>query len=97
MVAMALLCGCDYCPDGVAGIGRDATFKFFGLYEEHEILDRMRAWRSTPDSQFEVRRHDRVLCTTCGHHGAEHYTDGCKICGTSVKCSNAEWETERML
>lgn len=97
MVAMALLCGCDYCPDGVTGIGRDAVFKFFGLYGEHEVLDRMREWRSKPDSKFEVRRHDRVMCKTCGHYGSEHNTDGCKTCGTSVKCLNSKLEPEQLL
>lgn len=40
MIVMALLCGCDYCPEGVGGVGRDAVQKLFAIYEEHEILDR---------------------------------------------------------
>lgn len=39
MIAMALLCGCDYCPEGVGGVGRDAVTKLFALYSDEEILD----------------------------------------------------------
>ena len=40
MVTLALLCGCDYCPDGVEGIGRDSALKLFDLYADNEILDK---------------------------------------------------------
>lgn len=40
MIIMALLCGCDYCPEGVGGVGRDAVLKFFALYSEVEIMER---------------------------------------------------------
>ena len=37
---MGLLCGCDYCPDGVEGVGKDGVLKLFSLYSNQEILDR---------------------------------------------------------
>lgn len=40
IIVMALLCGCDYCPEGVGGVGRDAVQKLFTMYSETEILDR---------------------------------------------------------
>lgn len=40
IVVMALLCGCDYCPEGVGGVGRDAVQKLFTIYSDKEILDR---------------------------------------------------------
>lgn len=40
IIVMALLCGCDYCPEGVGGVGRDAVQKLFTIYSETEILDR---------------------------------------------------------
>lgn len=40
IVVMALLCGCDYCPEGVGGVGRDAVQKLFTMYTEREILER---------------------------------------------------------
>lgn len=38
IIVMALLCGCDYCPDGIGGIGRDGVLKLFNKYKETEIL-----------------------------------------------------------
>lgn len=40
IVVMALLCGCDYCPEGVGGVGKDAVQKLFSIYTENEILDK---------------------------------------------------------
>lgn len=40
IIVMALLCGCDYCPEGVGGVGRDAVQKLFTIYSEMEILER---------------------------------------------------------
>lgn len=40
VIVMALLCGCDYCPDGIGGIGKDGVLKLFNKYKESDILDR---------------------------------------------------------
>lgn len=40
VIVMALLCGCDYCPDGVGGIGKDSVLKLFKIYKESEILEK---------------------------------------------------------
>lgn len=40
IIVMALLCGCDYCPEGVGGVGRDAVSKLFSMYSETDILER---------------------------------------------------------
>lgn len=40
IIVMALLCGCDYCPEGVGGVGRDAVHKLFTIYSDAEILER---------------------------------------------------------
>ena len=39
MIALALLCGCDY-DDGVNGIGKEAALKLFKCFENEEILER---------------------------------------------------------
>lgn len=39
-VALALLCGCDYLPDGVEGVGREAVLKLFSIYSDEEVLER---------------------------------------------------------
>lgn len=41
IVVMALLCGCDYCPDGIGGVGRDAVQKLFAIYSETDIMERL--------------------------------------------------------
>lgn len=40
MIVLALLCGCDYCPDGVSGVGKDAAMKLLNRYSDEEILKR---------------------------------------------------------
>lgn len=39
MIALALLCGCDY-DEGVNGVGKEATLKFFKTVKEEDILQR---------------------------------------------------------
>ena len=39
MIALALLCGCDY-DDGVMGIGKEAALKLFKIYGDDEIIER---------------------------------------------------------
>lgn len=40
IIVMALLCGCDYCPEGVDGVGRDSVLKLLKKYKDDEILSR---------------------------------------------------------
>lgn len=39
MIALALLCGCDY-DDGVSGVGKEAALKFFKTVKEEDVLQR---------------------------------------------------------
>jgi len=39
MIALALLCGCDY-NEGVNGIGKEASLKFFKIVEDRDVLQR---------------------------------------------------------
>ncbi|XP_017875579.1 flap endonuclease GEN isoform X3 [Ceratina calcarata] len=39
MIALALLCGCDY-DEGLNGIGKEAAMKFFKLVEDKNVLER---------------------------------------------------------
>jgi len=39
MIALALLCGCDY-DEGVNGIGKEASLKFFKIVEDRDVLQR---------------------------------------------------------
>lgn len=39
MIALALLCGCDY-DEGINGVGKEAAMKLFKIVKEEDILER---------------------------------------------------------
>ncbi|CAD7003617.1 unnamed protein product [Ceratitis capitata] len=99
-IVMALLCGCDYCPDGIGGIGRDGVLKLFNKYKEVEIIERIRSWRHE-DSKYtalEMRVDDKMICGNCGHMGRtqSHTKSGCGVCRTSSGCDESLWKEERL-
>ncbi len=40
LVALALLLGCDFCPKGVPGVGKEMALKLFELHKGEDILKR---------------------------------------------------------
>lgn len=44
LIALSLLCGCDY-GKGVPGVGKESALKFFQSVPDDQILDRIRSWR----------------------------------------------------
>ncbi|KAK9892522.1 hypothetical protein WA026_020507 [Henosepilachna vigintioctopunctata] len=100
IIALALLCGCDY-SDGVQGIGKDISMKFFEKYSDGDILNRMRQWRANASvfDEFERKLADKNICTSCGHHGKiqAHNKTGCKFCGTSTGCDFSKYKEERLV
>ncbi|KAL7732584.1 hypothetical protein ACLKA6_019211 [Drosophila palustris] len=102
VIVMALLCGCDYCPDGIGGIGKDGVLKLFNKYNDAEILDRLRNWRSELEmgtySALELRVDDKTICSNCGHIGRtqSHTKSGCSVCGTHKGCNESLWKEQRL-
>ncbi|XP_075161836.1 XPG-like endonuclease [Haematobia irritans] len=100
VIAMALLCGCDYCPEGVDGIGRDSVLKLFNMYNNSEILDKIRSWRYEDDkyTALEMRVDDKTICSNCGHLGRtqNHTKNGCGVCRTNRGCDESLWKEERL-
>ncbi|XP_034482127.1 flap endonuclease GEN [Drosophila innubila] len=100
VIVMALLCGCDYCPDGIGGIGKDGVLKLFNKYKDSEILDRLRNWRSEMNtySALELRVDDKTICSHCGHIGRtqSHSRSGCSVCGTHRGCDESLWKEQRL-
>ena len=49
MVSLALLLGCDYCPQGVPGVGKESAMKLIEACKSHDkscdMLDIMKGWR----------------------------------------------------
>ncbi|XP_052902611.1 flap endonuclease GEN [Anopheles moucheti] len=99
IVAMALLSGCDYCPAGVLGVGREMVTRFIGCYDNGEILPKMRSWRKTADrlTELEIRAEDKNICSDCGHFGKQlqHRKAGCSDCRTKPGCNELRWKQQR--
>nr|XP_016936091.2 flap endonuclease GEN [Drosophila suzukii] len=100
IIVMALLCGCDYCPDGIGGIGKDGVLKLFNKYKETEILDKLRKWRGETNkyNALEIRVDDKSICSNCGHIGKtqSHTKSGCSVCRTHKGCDESLWKEERL-
>ncbi|XP_017862030.1 PREDICTED: flap endonuclease GEN [Drosophila arizonae] len=100
VIVMALLCGCDYCPDGIGGIGKDGVLKLFNKYKESDILDRLRNWRAETDkyNALELRVDDKSICSNCGHIGRtqSHTKSGCGVCRTHRGCDESLWKEQRL-
>ncbi|XP_012062701.1 PREDICTED: flap endonuclease GEN [Atta cephalotes] len=98
MIALALLCGCDY-DEGVNGVGKEAALKFFKTVKEENALQRIQDWRTdTRLNKTECDLLNPSLCTSCGHPGKlqKHTKSGCADCGTVRKC-NDDFREKRIL
>ncbi|KOC70481.1 Flap endonuclease GEN [Habropoda laboriosa] len=99
MIALALLCGCDY-DDGINGVGKEAAMKLFKIVKDEDILDRIKSWK-TDDALCirEARLANSNLCSSCGHNGEvqKHAKSGCIDCGTVVKCNDSYREQRALL
>ncbi|XP_055910917.1 flap endonuclease GEN [Eupeodes corollae] len=100
IIVMGLLCGCDYCPDGVGGVGRDGVLKLFQRYSNDVIIDRIKSWKQDDDkySALEMKVDDKSFCSNCGHLGKtiNHTKSGCATCGTHRGCDSSRWRDERL-
>ncbi|XP_052868064.1 flap endonuclease GEN [Anopheles cruzii] len=99
IIAMALLTGCDYCPAGVLGVGREMVTRFLSCCQNDSILAKIRSWRRTSDqlTALEVKVDDKNVCTDCGHAGKlqQHRKSGCLDCHRSAGCDESRWRQQR--
>ncbi|CAK9800705.1 Flap endonuclease GEN [Anthophora plagiata] len=99
MIALALLCGCDY-DDGINGVGKEAAMKLFKIVEDEDILERIKNWK-TDDTLCirEAKLTNPNFCSSCGHNGKvqKHAKSGCMDCGTDVKCNDSYREQRALL
>ena len=86
LVVMALVCGSDFNPGGVAGVGREALVRLFGLWGApgREELDLVLGWVDDGSGEEPVASKP-VHCGTCGHPGSV----GSHRCGSVVWYSGA--------
>lgn len=40
LIGLSLLLGCDYCPKGVPGVGKEIAIRFVNTVTEDSLLDR---------------------------------------------------------
>nr|CAD7423931.1 unnamed protein product [Timema monikensis] len=96
LIALSMLCGCDYDEKGVVGVGKETAMKFIGSLDDDQVLDRsasaLKRWRSDPyftSLEFQLEAMSRKdLCERCGHTGRRAFHDkkGCGLCGQSLGC-----------
>ncbi|CAH2099821.1 unnamed protein product [Euphydryas editha] len=89
MVALALLCGCDY---GVGACGSSITtaVTFLHTVPEDQVIHRLLSWVSDPQHYEERARWSAApgRCDRCGHVGRTHAKNGCPVCVTHRGCTD---------
>ncbi|XP_055547531.1 flap endonuclease GEN isoform X2 [Wyeomyia smithii] len=100
IVVMGILSGCDYCPTGVPGVGRESVHRLLRSHTNQEILNQIRSWRLTADrlTESEIKVQNKDICTDCGHYGKVfgHRRVGCQECGTKIGCDASRWQQQRL-
>ncbi|XP_043252508.1 flap endonuclease GEN [Colletes gigas] len=99
MIALALLCGCDY-DDGLNGVGKEAAMKLFKIVNDENILSCIKSWRT--DNSLDQKEAELSLpniCSSCGHSGRvqNHTKLGCVDCGTDKKCNDSYREKKALI
>ncbi|XP_046141266.1 flap endonuclease GEN [Osmia bicornis bicornis] len=99
MIALALLCGCDY-DEGLNGVGKEAAMKLFKIVKDQDIIERIKSWRI--DDSLDHKESELLspnVCSSCGHSGKvqKHTKSGCIDCGTVVKCNNSYKEQRALI
>ncbi|XP_041973794.1 flap endonuclease GEN isoform X2 [Aricia agestis] len=89
MVALALLCGCDY-GVGACGSSINTVVSFLHTVPEEEVVFRLLSWVSEPQKYEKLARWVATpgVCDRCGHAGRTHNRHGCPVCATSRACTD---------
>ncbi|KAF9415226.1 hypothetical protein HW555_007102, partial [Spodoptera exigua] len=95
MVALALLCGCDY---GVGACGSSTTtvVSFLHTIQEKGVVPRLLSWVTDPERYDEQNRWLAApgRCERCGHFGRPHGKTGCPVCATHRGCNDTGHKTK---
>ncbi|KAJ8734833.1 hypothetical protein PYW08_014083 [Mythimna loreyi] len=95
MVALALLCGCDY-GLGACGSSITTVVSFLHTIPEKDIIPRLLSWVTDPERYEEQNRWLSApgRCDRCGHFGRPHGKNGCPVCVTHRGCSDTGHKTK---
>ncbi|KAK4021153.1 flap endonuclease GEN homolog 1 [Daphnia magna] len=84
LVAMAILFGCDYLPDGVPGVGKESALRVISTWKNGQALEILKSWLSeeTVGDSIPLRP---AHCSQCKHPGSlrSHAKSGCLHCKTT--------------
>nr|XP_002124511.2 flap endonuclease GEN homolog 1 [Ciona intestinalis] len=99
LIALGLLLGCDYSPQGVPGVGKKQAIMLLSSWKNIDPLEKLKAWKSESVLSPTVTKKP-THCSACSHIGSkrDHKKNGCDICGSEcgsetalpVDCS-CEW------
>ncbi|XP_063634670.1 flap endonuclease GEN [Cydia splendana] len=89
MVALALLCGCDY-GLGACGSSITTVLSYLHTISDKDIISRLVSWVSDPEQYEEKSRWVSApgRCDRCGHVGRTHAKNGCPVCATHRGCED---------
>lgn len=84
LIAMAILFGCDYLPEGIPGVGKDSALRVLSKWKNGQALDVLRSWQ-TEEAVHEIVPSRPIHCSQCKHPGSlrSHAKSGCKYCDDS--------------
>ncbi|KAJ2946344.1 hypothetical protein O0L34_g12381 [Tuta absoluta] len=89
MVALAILCGCDY-GVGACGLSMTTAVAFLHTVPDKDVIPRLLSWVTDPE-HFEKQSRWVALpgrCDRCGHAGKNHVKNGCPTCATHTSCND---------
>ncbi|KAF9814228.1 hypothetical protein SFRURICE_019503 [Spodoptera frugiperda] len=95
MVALALLCGCDY-GLGACGSSTTTVVSFLNTIQEKDVVPRLLSWVTDPERYEEQNRWLAApgRCERCGHFGRPHGKTGCPMCATHRGCNDTGHKTK---
>ncbi|XP_075982140.1 XPG-like endonuclease isoform X2 [Anticarsia gemmatalis] len=95
MVALALLCGCDY-GVGACGSSINTAVSFLHTIPENDVIPRLLSWVTDVDRYEEQSRWVGApgRCDRCGHFGRTHGKSGCPVCVTHRGCNDTGHKTK---
>ncbi|CAK1548486.1 unnamed protein product [Leptosia nina] len=89
MIALALLCGCDY-GVGACGTSINTVLTLLHSIPDDDVIPRLLSWVTNPNDYVELERwvSQPGRCDRCGHVGRTHLKNGCPICATHRGCND---------
>ncbi|KAM3966811.1 XPG-like endonuclease [Aphomia sociella] len=95
MVALAILCGCDY-GIGACGSSINTAVSFLHTIPEEDIISRLLSWVTDKQEYEQKERWVSAAgrCDRCGHVGRSHARQGCPVCATSRSCNDNGYKSK---